>query len=71
MAHEPPREDKSLADKLTKRAKWLSRWRRTAEGPQQTVSAEELETERLKVLAMLAEGKIDALQAEALLAALE
>lgn len=65
------RRNERLAQKAQERATLLRRWRTKWSTPQARLGTENLEEERLAVLRMLAEGKINAEQAEALLTALE
>jgi DUF4097 and DUF4098 domain-containing protein YvlB len=65
------RRSERLAEKAQKRAAHMQRWRVKWGAPQAERSANNVEEERLVVLRMLAEGKVNAEQAEALLEAME
>jgi len=71
MAETVRRRSEYLAHKARERAARLGRWHVKWGTSQAGVSFNKLESERLLVLKMLAEGKINAEQAEALLRALE
>jgi membrane protein involved in colicin uptake len=70
MAEKARRVSERLAEKAEERAAKARRWQVKWSTPQKT-SSESLENERLAILKMLAEGKINAEQAESLLNALE
>jgi len=75
-AHRRAERARDRAERMARKAEakqavWLKRWPAGTHARQTGVSSKDQESERLAVLTMLSEGKIDADQAQSLLGALE
>jgi len=71
IAERARRASERAAERMEERAARMQRWQVKRAGQQSGTSPEALENERLAILKMLAEGKINTEQAEGLLEALE